>query len=531
MTAAKTKPRNVTSSKRKVENASLPIKEVEVLVVGAGISGIGAAIRLQKEGVSNFVVLEKAKSLGGTWRDNTYPGCACDVPSALYSFSFAQKSDWTRVFAGQPEILDYVEDTARRHQIQSFIRFGEPAEESYWDDKACHWVVTTAKATWHARSIISCTGYLHAPIIPNLPGLHEFSGEMFHSSHWKHDVDLTGKRVAVIGTGASAIQFVPEIQPLVSELKVYQRTPQWILPKMDSSLPPLQRRLLGLPMVKEALRNAIYAGFETFGIGFRRPTLLKQVERLARAHIRWAVRDPKLRDIVTPNYTLGCKRVLMSNNYYPALAQQNVEVFATGVKEIRGNTLIGEDGSEREVDVIILGTGFHVSDQPIAHHVRGKDGRLLSEVWAGSPEAYRGSTISGFPNLFLILGPNLAIGHNSAFIVIEAQLKYAMSALRTMRERQLMRIEVRGSAQDAYNEQVQAALQGTVWNTGGCSSYYIDANGKNSIGFPWSTLTMKRLLDKFDEENYFIMPELESSLDENITSLSKQNSEVVGASA
>jgi len=500
----------MTQVKSKAEGAtapqSLPVQSVDVLVVGAGISGIGAAIRLKKEGVSNFVVLEKSDSLGGTWRDNTYPGCACDVPSALYSFSFAQKADWSRVFAGQEEILEYVNDTASRFSVMPFIRFGEPTEDAYWDEAQSVWVVRTAKNIWHARLIISCAGYLHEPIIPDLPGLNDFPGEMFHSSHWRHDLDLTGKRVAVIGTGASAIQFVPEIQPLVSELKVYQRTPQWILPKPDSSMPSLQQRFLDLPFAKQSLRKAIYASFETFGIGFRRPSLLKHVERIARGHLRWAVRDAALRSKLTPDYTLGCKRMLLSNNYYPAIAQRNVELFDSGVMEIRGNTVIGQDGSEREVDVIIFGTGFKVSDQPISHLVRGADGRSMADVWQGSPEAYRGSSVTGFPNMFMVLGPNLAIGHNSAFIVIEAQLNYAMGAVRAMKALELERIDVKRSAQVHYNEKVQRDLQRTVWNTGGCSSYYIDVNGKNSIGFPWSTLTMQRLLAKFDIENYHIVP-------------------------
>jgi cation diffusion facilitator CzcD-associated flavoprotein CzcO len=487
-------------------HTSLPVQSVDVLIVGAGISGIGAAIRLKKEGVSNFVVLEKSDSLGGTWRDNTYPGCACDVPSALYSFSFAQKADWSRVFAGQEEILEYVNDTASQFSVMPFIRFGEPTEDAYWDDAQSVWVVRTAKNIWYARMIISCAGYLHEPIIPDLPGLKEFPGEAFHSSHWRHDLDLTGKRVAVIGTGASAIQFVPEIQPLVSDLKVYQRTPQWILPKPDSSMPSLPQRFLGLPFAKQSLRKAIYASFETFGIGFRRPSLLKHVERIARGHLRWAVRDAELRDKLTPDYTLGCKRMLLSNNYYPAIAQRNVELFDSGVMEIRGNTVIGQDGSERDVDVIIFGTGFKVSDQPISHLVRGIDGRSMADIWQGSPEAYRGSSVTGFPNMFMVLGPNLAIGHNSAFIVIEAQLNYAMGAVRAMKALELERIDVKRSAQAHYNEKVQRDLQKTVWNTGGCSSYYIDVNGKNSIGFPWSTLTMQRLLAKFDIENYHIVP-------------------------
>lgn len=475
---------------------------VEVLVIGAGISGIGAAIRLCEEGIHDFVVLEKADSLGGTWRDNTYPGCACDVPSALYSYSFAQKSDWSRVFAGQPEILTYVKATAARHQVERYIRFNQRVEEATWQEPLGHWRVRTATACYHARIIIACSGYLHEPKLPNLPGLKEFPGKIFHSARWDHHHDLSGERVAVIGTGASAIQFIPEIQPKVARLQVYQRTPQWILPKADATLSPLQKRWLQLPFATDLLRGVLYGGFESFGIGFRHPVLLKQLEKLARAHIRFMVRDPVLRAKLTPDYTLGCKRVLLSNNYYPALLQPNVDVHATAVNALRGKTLVGQDGSERDVDTIILGTGFQVADQPIARHIRGNDGRTLADVWAGSPQAYRGSTVNGFPNLFLILGPNLAIGHNSAFIIIESQLNYAISALRTLHHRQLTRIEVSKQAQIEYNYRIQEDLQHTVWNTGGCSSYYLDSNGKNSIGFPWSTLTMRRLLAEFDSENY-----------------------------
>ena len=483
----------------------------EVVIIGAGISGIGAAIRLREQGETDFVVLEKASALGGTWRDNTYPGCACDVPSALYSYSFAQNPHWSRVFAGQAEILDYVNDVAARHQVEKHIHYHEPAISSHWDERRCRWIVRTEKAEYHARAIISCAGYLHEPQIPNIPGLKDFPGTLFHSSRWDHDHDLRGERVAVIGTGASAIQFVPEIQPLVKQLVLFQRTPQWILPKPNQAMSNAAQTLLKAPFAMTALRAALYSGLEAFGVGFRKPWLLKQIEKMARAHINLAIKNPVLREKLTPDYTLGCKRVLLSNNYYPALARENVDVLATGVKEVRGNILVGQDGSEREVDTIILGTGFHVSDPPIAERVRGTDGRTLAEIWNGSPEAYRGTTIAGFPNLFLVLGPNLAIGNNSAFIVIESQLNYAMGALKAMRDKQLVRIEVREAVQRRYNEKVQKALQGTVWNTGGCSSYYIDRNGKNSIGFPWSSGTMQRLLQRFDLESYDTLREGENS--------------------
>lgn len=475
---------------------------VDVAIIGAGISGIGAAIRLLEQGMVNFVVLEKTAAAGGTWRDNTYPGCACDVPSALYSYSFAQKPDWSRVFAGQAEILGYIHEVAERFGVEGHIEYGTPVESSRWDEQQGHWVVQTPRGTWHARVLVSCTGYLHEPQIPAIPGLREFPGTLFHSSRWAHDHDLRGERVAVIGTGASAIQFVPEIQPLVSQLHLFQRTPQWILPKPDMPVPALSQKVLGLPFMSDAFRRALYGGLEVFGVGFRRPALLKQVEKLARRHLESAVPDPVLRAKLTPDYVLGCKRVLLSSNYYPAVAQPNVEVLATGVKQVRGRTLVGQDGSEREVDTVILGTGFHVSDPPNAAHVFGKDGRSLADIWQGSPQAYRGTTVSGFPNFFLVLGPNLAIGNNSAFVVIESQLDYIMGALRAMKQQRIARLEVRASAQEAYNRDVQRDLQGTVWNTGGCSSYYIDANGRNSIGFPWSTDAMRRLLADFDIGQY-----------------------------
>jgi cation diffusion facilitator CzcD-associated flavoprotein CzcO len=460
------------------------------------------------------VVLEKAASLGGTWRDNTYPGCACDVPSHLYSYSFAQKPDWSRLFAGQAEILGYVRDTARKYQVDRYIRYGEPVESASWDEADQRWQVRTPKGSYRARILISCTGYLHEPQLPDLPGLKDFPGKVFHSSRWDHSHNLAGKHVAVIGTGASAIQFVPEIQPKVAALHVYQRTAHWVLPKVDGEFSGLGHGVLRLPYLTQAWRSAIYAGFETFGIGFRHPALLKQAERIARRHIRGQIKDPALRARVTPGYTLGCKRVLLSNNYYPALAKPNVEVLAAGVKELRGRTLIGSDGSEREVDTIILATGFHVTDQPSSEHIRGADGRSLAQVFAGSPQGYRGTTVAGFPNLFLVLGPNLAIGHNSAFVVIEAQLSYIASALRAMRQRKLARVEVRREVQASYNEKVQRDLQGTVWNTGGCSSYYLDANGRNSTGFPWSTLEMRRLLARFDLGSYLTRPLAEEAVEE-----------------
>ena len=482
------------------QQANTPI--YDVLIVGAGISGIGLGIRLREADFDNFVILEKAADLGGTWRDNTYPGCACDVPSALYSYSFAQKPDWSRAFAGQAEILNYVRDTANRHNIPGFIRFNQAVERAQWRESKNLWEVQTGDQLYLARTVVTCSGYLHEPIIPNIPGLKDFQGKLFHSSRWDHDHDLSGERVAVIGTGASAIQFVPEIQPKVQQLTLFQRTPQWVLPKPDHPIPKIEENFFRLPFTLNAWRKMLYGGFETFGIGFRKPTLLRQIQKLGEAHIRLAIKDPALRAKLTPDYTLGCKRVLMSNQYYPALNQANVDVFATGLKEVRGNTLVGQDGSECDVDTIILGTGFFVTEPPIADHIYNDAGESLSQMWQDGMQAYRGTTIAGLPNAFMVLGPNLGIGHNSAFIVIEAQINYILSTLQTMREQQLSRVEVKADSQRTYNRKVQKDLQGTVWNTGGCSSYYLDKNGFNSVGFPWSTLEMQRLLKAFDADSY-----------------------------
>ncbi|WP_297767029.1 flavin-containing monooxygenase [uncultured Alcanivorax sp.] len=486
------------------QQANSPI--YDVLIVGAGISGIGLGIRLQDAGFDNFVILEKAADLGGTWRDNTYPGCACDVPSALYSYSFAQKPDWSRAFAGQTEILDYVRDTANRHNIPGFIRFNQAVERAQWRESKNLWEVQTGDQLYLARTVVACSGYLHEPIIPNIPGLKDFQGKLFHSSRWDHDHDLSGERVAVIGTGASAIQFVPEIQPKVQQLTLFQRTPQWVLPKPDHPIPKIEENFFRLPFTLNAWRKMLYGGFETFGIGFRKPALLRQIQKLGEAHIRLAIKDPALRAKLTPDYTLGCKRVLMSNQYYPALNQANVDVFATGLKEVRGNTLVGQDGSECDVDTIILGTGFFVTEPPIADHIYNDAGESLSNMWQDGMQAYRGTTIAGLPNAFMVLGPNLGIGHNSAFIVIEAQINYILSTLQTMRDQQLSRVEVKADSQRTYNRKVQKDLQGTVWNTGGCSSYYLDKNGFNSVGFPWSTLEMQRLLKDFDPDSYTLTP-------------------------
>jgi cation diffusion facilitator CzcD-associated flavoprotein CzcO len=478
-------------------------RRVEVLVVGAGASGIGAAVTLRGLGVTDFVVLEKAATVGGTWRDNTYPGCACDVPSALYSFSFAPNPGWTRAFAGQPEIRAYLEDVARRYGVLDHVRCGVEMTHARWDPAREHWQVESTAGRWTARTLVAGAGPWNEPLLPDIPGLASFPGSVFHSSRWNHDYDLSGRRVAVVGTGASAVQFVPAIAPRVQRLHLFQRTAQWVLPKPDHPVPRAERWVLRhVPGAQRALRAFEYAAMEALGVGFRNPWILRLVQRIGLAHLRRTVKDPRLREALTPDYTLGCKRLLMSNDYYPALTRPNVQVHPTAVREVRGSKVLGADGTERDVDAIVFGTGFHILDMPLASLVHDGEGRSLAERWHGSPQAYLGTTVSGFPNLFLLLGPNLGTGHSSAFMILEAQLAYLADALRQMRVHDWSSIDVRREVQEAYNAEVQQALPGTVYNSGGCSSYYLDANGRNSFIWPWSTGRMRQRIRAFDPSEY-----------------------------
>lgn len=473
--------------------------EHEVVVIGAGASGIGAAIRLREQGITDFVVLEKGPGVGGTWRDNTYPGCACDVPSRLYSYTFAPNPDWSRVFAGQPEILTYLQDTADRHGVTHHLRLGVEVHTARWANG--HWRLSTSAGDITARVLIAAAGPWHEPNLPDIPGLTNFDGPVFHSSRWDHDVDLTGKRVAVVGSGASAVQFVPAIAPRVRRLHLFQRTPHWVLPKPDHRVPAVERRLLRNPRALALLRGAEYRSLEALGFAFRHPRLQPLLRAIATAHIRAAIRDPALRRTVTPDYPVGCTRPLVSNNYYPALTRPHVQVHPTGVGEVRGNTLVSTDGTTAEADAVILGTGFRILDMPLAERVFDADGTSLAGHWHGSPRAYLGTTVAGFPNLFLLLGPSLGTV-SSAFVIIEAQLSHVMRALSHLRATGAGSLEVRAHVQDTFNARVQAALPTTAYQAGGCRSYYIDANGRNSFSWPWSTDRMIELLGRFDPRDY-----------------------------
>jgi cation diffusion facilitator CzcD-associated flavoprotein CzcO len=386
----------------------------QTVIVGTGFSGLGMAIRLLKDGERDFVLLERAGEVGGTWRDNTYPGCRCDVPSHLYSFSFAPNPNWSSTFSPQPEILDYLRDVARRFGVMPHVRFHTELETAEWDEGDALWRLETSQGPMSAEVLVLGQGPLSEPRLPDLPGLDRFEGSAFHSARWDHEHDLEGERVAVIGTGASAIQFVPEIQPRVGQMHVFQRTPPWVVPHPNRAMTAGERALYNrLPAAQLAMRAGVYWARESFVLQFRHRRFGRLVEGLALRHLRKQVPDPELREKLIPDYAMGCKRILPTDEWYPALTKPNVELVTDAIAEVRPHSVVTADGAEREVDTIIFGTGFHVTDIPVAEMVRGREGRTLADDWDGSPEAYKGAAVAGYPNLFFLVGPNTGLGHNS----------------------------------------------------------------------------------------------------------------------
>ncbi|HET9382753.1 MAG TPA: NAD(P)/FAD-dependent oxidoreductase, partial [Streptomyces sp.] len=407
-------------------------EHVRVAVIGSGFGGLGAAVRLRREGITDFVVLERAGSVGGTWRDNSYPGCACDVPSHLYSFSFAPNPDWPRTFSGQEHIRAYLEHVTDTFGLRPHLRLNSEVTAMRWDPARLRWEIETGGGTLSADVVVSATGPLSDPRIPDVKGLDSFPGAVFHSARWDHDHDLRGKRVAVIGTGASAVQIVPSIQPEVGRLTLFQRTPAWVMPRMDRAVSGLERSLhRALPLTAQVRRGLLWGIRELQVQAFtKHPDQLGLVERLARRNLHRAIKDPALRARLTPDYRIGCKRILLSSTYYPALAQENVDVVAGGLSEVRGSTLVAADGTETEADAIVFGTGFHVTDMPIAERVVGAGGRTLAEAWRGGMAALRGASAAGFPNWMTIIGPNTGLGNSSMILMIESQLTYMADFVR-----------------------------------------------------------------------------------------------------
>lgn len=488
-----------TTTVKKAEQSHI----FDTFIVGAGISGIAAAIRLNKAGYTNYKIIEKADRVGGTWRENTYPGCGCDVPSALYSYSFAPSAKWSHLFARQPEILNYLEEVSEQFNIKPVIEFNTELTAANWDDERHLWVLDTNKGQYLSNTIVFATGPITESQVPRIEGLDTFKGETFHSAKWNHDFDLTGKRIAVVGTGASAIQFVPQIQPLAKELFVFQRTAPWVIPKPDMPLGTFSKSLIAkYPALQKNWRHSVSLSLNAINFGLRNPAVLKPVGHLAKQLLKIQIKDPVLRKNVTPNFTIGCKRLLFANNYYPALQAVNTQLIPHGLVKIENNTVVASNGERHEVDVIIWGTGFEVSHPPIGKRVRNIHGELLSDLWKDtSPEAYLGTNIENVPNAFLMLGPNVLV-YDSFIGLAEAQLDYIVDGLLNIRDQKISKLLVKPSVIAQHNELVQKHLKTTVFNSGGCKSYYLDANGRNFAAWPWSLKKLKQRLSGLNLNEY-----------------------------
>ncbi|MFJ4715023.1 flavin-containing monooxygenase [Streptomyces sp. NPDC088785] len=509
-------------------------EHVRVAVIGSGFGGLGAAVRLRREGITDFVVLERAGTVGGTWRDNSYPGCACDVPSHLYSFSFAPNPDWPRTFSGQERIQEYLEGVADTFGLRPHLRFDSEVRRARWDAEKLWWELETASGTLTADVVVSATGPLSDPKIPDIAGLDTFPGKVFHSARWDHDFDLRGKRVAMIGTGASAIQIVPAVQPVAGHLTLFQRTPPWVMPRADRAITPAERWLhRRLPFTTQARRGLLWGIRELQVQAFtKRPDELGLVERLARRNMHRAIKDPALRARLTPDYRIGCKRILLSNAYYPALARPNVDVVASGLAEVRGSTLVAADGTETEADAIVFGTGFHVTDMPIAERVVGADGVSLAESWKGGMAALRGATAAGFPNFMTIIGPNTGLGNSSMILMIESQLNYLADYMRQLDVLGgRVALTPRETAVTGWNNRVQDRMRRTVWNTGGCDSWYLDDNGRNTTVWPGTTTEFRQATRRVDVGEYEVLrpPAAAVSTASGTTSRTEKKAEVNAA--
>lgn len=473
-------------------------ERLSVVIIGAGFGGIGMAIRLKRAGVRDVVVLEKAASLGGTWRDNTYPGAACDVPSHLYSFSFERKTDWSRRFPPQDEILDYLRHCADKYDIAP--RFGTEVTEAVYDDG--HWRIRTADGDeLTARALITACGQLNRPAFPDIPS--DFTGTSFHSARWNHGYDVAGKRVAVIGTGASAIQFVPHLAARAAQVHLFQRTPSYVMAKPDRRYVKWEQKLYRrLPFLHTLNRAKIYAQYESRGLAFiTYPRLMEMYRKIFQKQLAEQITDDGLRATLTPEYTMGCKRVLISNDFYPAVARPNVELVTEKISRISAAAVITADGVSRQVDAVVYGTGFQTTDFLAPMTIKGSGGRDLNQAWRDGAEAYLGIVVSGFPNLFMLYGPNTNLGHNSIIYMLESQFTYVLGCLRALTR--VSSIDVRPDVQSAFNRDIQRQFTDTVWNSG-CQSWYKTASGRITNNWPGYTFAYRKATRKPDPRDFTV---------------------------
>ncbi|QTI70096.1 flavin-containing monooxygenase [Gordonia polyisoprenivorans] len=481
-----------------------PVAEPDVLIVGVGFGGLAALHRLRTDHPDLTVMaVERAESPGGVWRDNSYPGAACDVPTSLYSLSFADNPDWSHTYGRGWEIKNYAESVAAEFVDQ--IRYGCEVLSATWDSDEQRWCVETSEGPIRSRFVIAAPGALSAPTIPAVQGLDAYEGTVFHTAAWDHAHDLTGRRVAVIGSGASAIQVVPEIVDKVAELVVFQRTPSWVIPRLDRTIGPMERAVYQrFPKAHRAARKFTWLTheFHVFAMAHHQ-RVLRAFRAISLAHLRRQVTDPGLRRRLTPDFSIGCKRILISNKWYPALAHPRTRVTGA-LSSLTPTSAVSADGTEFDVDTVVFATGFTPTSPPLAKVIVGRDGRRLDEVWHGSPSAYRGVEVPDFPNLFLLYGPNTNLGHSSIILMLEAQAYYIGQALTHLKAVDAPTVEVTEAAHDAYVADIDAQLSGTVWNSGGCGSWYIDSTGRNSVMWPTYTGTYRRMMSHFDPADHVL---------------------------
>ncbi|WP_084683060.1 flavin-containing monooxygenase [Perlucidibaca piscinae] len=489
---------------RKAKASPADVAVCEVLIIGAGFGGLGAAIRLRQKGITDIIILERADEVGGTWRDNTYPGAACDIPSNLYSYSFAPNPDWSRAYSCSGEILDYARHLADSNDLRPLIRFGRTVSEASFDDIAGHWLVTTSQGEqFRGRSLVMASGGLANPSLPKIPGIDSFEGKRIHSARWDHDYDLTGKRIAVIGTGASAIQIIPELVKVAEKVTVFQRTPGWVMPRMDYRSPEWSKALFrAVPATQSLLRKALYWGHESMAFSFIWSTpMTRVVERISAAFLRHQVSDPWLRRQLTPDFRIGCKRVLMSSEYYPALQKPNCKLITWPIATISPKGIRTAEGVEHQVDCIVFATGFDICKAGTPFTIRGLQGRVLAEEWARGAQAYKSVNVSGYPNLSFILGPNSGPGHNSALVYMESQIGYIVGSICRLREQGLKLLDVRPEVQRQYNRAIQKRLARTNWNSG-CKSWYLTEDGYNATMYPGFATQYAVQMGHFNPKHY-----------------------------
>ncbi len=511
MTTRKTEPgTNLTGQDKSI---------LDAIIIGTGFAGICMGIRLRQAGIPSFKILEQKETIGGTWRDNTYPGAECDVQSHLYSYSFEPNPNWKKMFGEQSEILAYMNFCVDKYNLRHLMAFNTSVTGIYFDEKRGLWEVHTEnEEVYLSRTVISGNGGLSRPSIPDLPGLKNFKGKVFHSARWDHSYDIKGKEVAVIGTGASAIQIVPAIAPDVKKLNLFQRTPPWIISKADREISDRERLLYSiLPITQQIYREYIYWILEIRVLGLvLNPDLMKAFEQAAREYLKKSIKDPVLREKLTPNYLFGCKRILLSNTYYPALERENVNVITSGIKEIREKNILTKEGKEIFVDAIIAATGFQGAEAVAPFEVIGLDNQSLNKTWKEKgAEAYLGTTVSGFPNLFLMTGPNTGLGHSSMIYMIESQAQYITQCIRNIKENKLKYIDVKREVQDSYNVELQRRLQKSVW-ADSCNSWYVTKSGKNTTLWPGFTLEFKTKTFAFNPLEYNLVKQNDTKVNANV---------------